>query len=154
MNTYGLRLSVTVLALLLSAAAAAEDVAVKDAWVRGTVRGQSATGAFMTLVSSDGAVLVAASSPVASVVELHRMVMEGNVMKMRAVPRLELPAGQRVELKPGGYHIMLMDLKQPLTIGETVPLTLTVEGLDKKLHTIDVMAEVRALSASGQSVKH
>lgn len=105
----------------------------------------------MTLVSADGAVLVAASSPVASVVELHRMVIEDNVMKMHAVPRLELPAGQAVELRPGGYHVMLMDLKRPLKIGETVPLTLTIEGRDKQPRTVDVMAEVRASGSSGQS---
>jgi periplasmic copper chaperone A len=67
------------------------------------------------------------------------------VMKMRALPQgLELPAGQAVELKPGGYHVMLMDLKRPLKAGDTVAVTLVVVGADKKRETIEVQAPVRA----------
>jgi hypothetical protein len=77
---------------------------------------QKATGAFMQIVSQQGGRLVQASSPVAAVVEIHEMTMENNVMKMRAIPGLDLPAGKPVDLKPGGYHVMLMDLK-PLLSG-------------------------------------
>ena len=78
---------------------------VKDPWVRGTVAQQKATGAFMQITSTQGGKLVSAASPLAGVVEIHEMKMEGNVMKMAAVAGLDLPAGKTVELKPGGQHI-------------------------------------------------
>ena len=101
-----------------------QPVQVKDAWVRATVAGQQGTGAFMTVTAKAATRLVAVTTPVAGVAEVHEMKMEGDIMKMRAVPVLDLPAGQTVQLKPGGYHVMLMDLKQPLAYGSTVPLTL------------------------------
>ena len=134
------------LALALLASAAYAQIAVKDAWVRGTVTGQKATGAFMQLSSSTDAVLVAATSPVAGVVEIHEMAMDAGVMKMRAVPGLPLPAGKTVDLAPGGYHVMLMDLKQPLKDGEKVPLTLTFTDKAGKKTTQDVTAVVRPLA--------
>jgi copper(I)-binding protein len=102
----------------------AQTVEVKDAWIRASVQGQMATGAFMQLKSKDGTQLVSVSSPVAGIAEVHEMKLEGDVMKMRAVPALDLPAGKTVELKPGGYHVMLMDLKTALKKDSTVPLTL------------------------------
>lgn len=133
---------------LASAAALAADVDVKTPWVRGTVSGQQATGAFMEITSKAGAAIVGASSPVAGVTEVHEMKMDGGVMKMRAVARLDLPAGKPVKLEPGGYHVMLMDLKQPLKKGDLVPLTLKFEGKDKSVETIEVKAEVRDLTAA------
>jgi copper(I)-binding protein len=101
---------------LLAAAPAFAQTAVSEPWVRGTVAQQKATGMFALLTSAKGGKLVAASSPAAGVVEIHEMAMEGNVMKMRALPAgLDLPAGKAVALKPGGYHVMLMDLKQQAT---------------------------------------
>ncbi len=142
------------LAAALSTSAFAE-VTVKDPWVRATVPQQKATGAFMRLSAPAESRLVEARSSVAGVVELHEMVMEGNVMKMRAVPGIELPAGKAVDLKPGGYHVMLMDLKQQIKDGETVPITLTFEGKDKKRETIEVKAPVRQLNtADGGTSKH
>jgi len=135
------------LALIVSAAPAWAQVSVSQAWVRGTVQGQKATGAFMQLKSADGAALVAAQSPAAGVVEIHEMKMENNVMKMRAIPKLDLPAGQAVDLKPGGYHVMLMDLKQTLKKGDTVPITLKFQGKDGKPQEVEVKAEVRELGA-------
>jgi copper(I)-binding protein len=102
----------------------AQTIEVKDAWVRASVQGQMATGAFMKLKSKNGAQLVSVSTPVAGIAEVHEMKMEGDVMKMRAVPELELPVGKTVELKPGGYHVMLMDLKATLKKDSSVPLTL------------------------------
>jgi periplasmic copper chaperone A len=125
------------------------QVTVKDAWVRATVPQQVATGAFMQIVSAGEARLVEVRSSVAGVVQIHEMSMQGDVMKMHAVPGVELPAGKPVDLKPGGYHVMLMDLKQPLKAGDTVPLTLVVEGKDKKRETVDVKATVRQLNAAG-----
>jgi len=103
----------------------AQTVEIKDAWVRTSVQGQQATGAFMKITALENTRLVAASTPVAGVTEVHEMKMEGDVMKMRALSNgLDLPAGKTVELKPGGYHVMMMDLKAALPKGSTVPLTL------------------------------
>lgn len=126
------------LAALVAGGAMAQTAAVKveGAWARASVPGQMGTGAFMKLTAKDGTRLVGASSPVAGVTEVHEMKMEGDVMKMRAVPALDLPAGKAVELKPGGYHIMLLDLKAPLAKDTTVPLTLTfkdTKGAESKL---------------------
>ena len=90
----------------------------------------------MRLTARQATQLVGASTPVAGTTEVHEMKMEGDVMRMRAVPKLDLPAGQVVELKPGGYHIMLQELKQPLAKGATVPLTLVfrdAKGVESKL---------------------
>ena len=137
----------SLLALLAAAPAFAADVEVTGAWVRGTVPGQKATGAFMELKSKAGATLVGAASPAAGVTEVHEMSMDGNVMRMRAVPKLELPAGKSVALKPGSYHVMLMDLKKPLAKGDMVPVTLKVQGKDGKTENVEVQAEVRDLAA-------
>jgi periplasmic copper chaperone A len=134
--------------LALLAGQAMAQTTVKEPWVRGTVAQQKATGMFAQITSTAGGKLVSASSPVAGVVEIHEMVMDGNVMKMRALANgLELPAGKAVDLKPGGYHVMLMDLKQEVKAGATVPVTLVVEGKDGKKETIEVSAPVKALGA-------
>ena len=125
---------------------AVAQVAVTDAWVRGTVTGQMATGAFMQLKSPADASLIAVSSPAAKIVEVHEMKMEGGMMKMGAVARLALPAGKAVELKPGGYHVMLMDLVKPLKEGDTVPLQLTFEDKAGKKSTVEVQAAVKPLT--------
>ena len=105
-------------------AAASAPVTVTGGWVRSTVAGQKGSGAFMKITATEGVRLTGVASPVAGVAEVHEMKMDGDVMKMRAVPELALPAGRTVELKPGGYHLMLMDLKQSLTVGSTVSVTL------------------------------
>lgn len=116
------------LAATLSVSALAQNVAVHNPWARATVQGQKATGAFMTLTAPQGARLLSARSPVAGVVEVHEMKMQGDVMQMRALPNgLELPAGKAVALAPGGYHIMLMDLKVALRKDTTIPLTLVFQ---------------------------
>ena len=148
------KLSFLGLVLAFIAAPALAQVTVSDAWVRGTVPGQKATGAFMSLKSASDAALVSASSPVAGIVEIHEMAMEGGVMKMRAVPKLPLPAGKPVELKPGGYHVMLMDLKQQLKEGDTVPVTLAFTDKDGKKVTQEVKAPVKALTAPAGMPKH
>ena len=123
-------------AALLCQAAMAQNVVIENAWVRATVQGQKATGAFMSLSSAAGSRLKSVSSPVAGVAEVHAMRMDGDVMKMQALPNgLELPAGKTVELKPGGYHVMLMDLKLPLPKDSSVPLTLVfvdAKGVESK----------------------
>jgi copper(I)-binding protein len=140
-------------AALLSATAFAQ-VTVKDAWVRATVSQQKATGAFMQLQAAQDAKLVGALSPVAGVVEVHEMAMDNGVMKMRAVPSLALPAGKAVELKPGGYHVMLMDLKGQVKDGDTVPVTLVVEGKDGKRQNIEVKAPARTMAQPAMQHSH
>ena len=125
------------------------EVTVAEPWVRATVPAQKATGAFMHLKSDADARLVSAASPVAGVVEIHEMALENNVMRMRQIRGLDLPAGKAVELKPGGYHVMLMQLKGPLNVGDTVPITLVFEGPDKARESIEVKASVHALTAAG-----
>lgn len=127
-------------------------VAADGVWVRSSVQGQKATGAFMRLTAQESTRLVGAASPVAGVVEVHEMKMEGDVMKMRAIAGLELPAGKSVELKPGGYHVMLMDLKQPLAKGDSVPLTLVfknAQGVESKLELQAPVAAQGAAAAHG-----
>jgi len=133
--------------VLLGSAAAHAEVTVAEPWVRATVPAQKATGAFMQLESDADARLVSAASPVAGVVEIHEMVMDKDVMKMNRVDGLALPAGQAVELKPGGYHVMLMDLKGQVKEGDQVPLTLTVENKDGSRQTIELTAPARPLNA-------
>lgn len=129
----------------------AQTVEVKDAWVRTTVQGQKATGAFMKITARDGVKLVGASSPVAGVTEVHEMKMDGDIMKMRAVPVLDIPAGKTVELKPGGYHVMLMDLKAPLPKDSTVPLTLVFKDARGVESKVELKVPV-AVSAPGAKV--
>ncbi len=135
-------------ALAVVAAPAHAQVKVEKPWVRGAVPGQLATGAFLDITSVKDAALVKAESPVAATVEVHAMEMKNNLMTMREVPKIDLPAGKQVRLAPGGFHIMLMDLKQPVKNGETVPIRLTIEYPDKKRETIDVRAQVRGLGTS------
>ncbi len=148
MNFQPIATRITLAAALLLTGFAHAQVSVQDAWVRATVPQQKATGAFMRLTAAQDMRLVAASSPVAGITEVHEMKMVDNVMKMRAVPALDLPAGQAVELKPGGYHIMLLDLKQPVAQGASVPLTLVFEGKDGQCQTQELQAPVRALGAT------
>jgi hypothetical protein len=143
---------VLVALLLVSAgnALAQESVEIAGAWVRETVAAQTATGGFMEITSRPGGALVGASSPAAGRVEVHQMKMEGNTMKMRAVDKLELPAGKLVKLAPGGYHLMLLDLKKKLPAGTVVPLTLSIVGKDGMRSNVEVKAEVRQLGGVHQ----
>lgn len=138
----------TAILLLASGALYAQIVEVKDAWVRSTVQGQHGTGAFMRITARDGARLVGVSSPVAGVAEVHEMKMDGDIMRMRAVPVLDLPAGQTVQLKPGGHHVMLMDLKQPLPKDSTVPLTLRFKDDKGRESRLEIRVPVSTVAPS------
>lgn len=112
---------------------------IEQAWVRPAVPGQQGTGGYMKLTAVEAQRVVGISSPVAGVAEIHQMKMQGDVMTMSAAGVLELPAGRTVELKPGGLHLMLMDLKQPLAAGSTVPLTLVLRnsrGVETRVETL------------------
>lgn len=126
--------------------AAQAEIVVKDAWVRATVPQQKATGAFMQIQSTKNVRLIEVQSAAAGLVEVHEMKMDNNVMKMRAIPQLDVPAGKNVELKPGGYHVMLMDLKAQAKAGDAVTLRLIFEDENKKQETVDVKATVKSLT--------
>lgn len=131
------------LTTVCAVSAFAQNVTVTDAWARATVQGQKATGAFMKITAKDNAKLVGVSSPVAGVAEIHEMKMEKDIMKMAALPNgLDLPAGKAVELKPGGYHVMLMDLKAPLAKDTTVPVTLTFQDAKGVKSNVELKVQV------------
>ncbi|MCW7537800.1 copper chaperone PCu(A)C [Aquabacterium sp. A7-Y] len=107
----------------------AAGVLVHNAWARPTVPGQNSGGGFLTLENPGQAAdrLVSARTPAAASTELHSMKMEGLVMRMRQVEGIELPPGQKVELKPGGLHVMFFGLKAALKQGDVLPVTLQFE---------------------------
>lgn len=134
-----------VLALLCLGTAHAQSVVVKDAWIRGTVQGQTGTGAFMEITAKTAARLIGVSTPITKSAEVHNMKLENGVMKMFRVDGIDVPAGQTVKLASGGYHLMLMNLQQSLKAGDQVPLRLTFELADKKREIVDLSVEVRDL---------
>ena len=124
---------------------------IENAYTRATVPGQMAAGGFMKIENKGGVdLLVSASSPVAGEIQLHEMAMEGNVMKMRQVKDIPVPAGGAVELKPGGLHLMFMNIKAPLAAGETVPVKLKFA----KAGEVEVKFPVNAMGAHGGAMKH
>lgn len=135
--------------------AAATLPKVEGAWVRATVPGQQATGAFMRITAPRSMQLVGAQTPAAALAEVHEMKMDGSVMQMRPVDRLELPAGAPVELKPGGFHLMLQQLKQPLPAGGTVALTLLLRetsGAERRLELkLPVLSQAPGAAANGSA---
>lgn len=134
-----------ILAALLAPACAnvCAQVVVKDAWVRTTVAQQKATGAFMQLTAERDTRLVEVHSPVAGIAELHNMSVDHDVMRMRQVEGINLPAGISVALKPGAYHIMLMDLRRPLGEGQRIPITLVFESAGKRRSRVEIDAVAR-----------
>jgi len=149
--TFALRYLWPLLALLMAATSHAQNLNVQNAWVRATVQGQKATGAFMQITAPAASTLVSVSTPVAGVAEVHEMKMDGDVMRMRPLPKgLELPAGKAVQLKPGGYHLMLMDLKLPLQKDTTIPITLTLRDSKGVQSTQDLRVPVLSAAPAGQ----
>jgi len=143
------------LALLLaglSAAVQADTVKIENTWVRATAPGQKVAGGFMDLTADADMKLVGGSSPVSSSLELHMMKMEGSVMVMRPLPEIALPKGKTVNLKPGGLHIMFIDLKQPIKEGDKVPVTLTVRNAAGKEQQLRLEAE--AMTGGGMAHHH
>jgi copper(I)-binding protein len=132
------------------ASSAFAQTTVTAPWVRATVPQQTSGGAFMELRSADSAKLVSVASSVAASVQLHKMEMSGQMMKMREVDAIDLPAGQTVNLASGGFHIMLIGLKKQLKEGENVPLSLVVEHKGGKRETIAVSAPVKPVTYAPQ----
>jgi copper(I)-binding protein len=127
---------------------ASAQLQAKDAWVRAVVTGQQGTGAFMTLQASENLTITAASSPWAAVAQIHNMAMEGNVMKMAAVDSLVLQSGQALTLKPGGYHVMLMDLKEGFAKLTQLPLTISYKTASGSAQTLTLQVPVLANAPS------
>ncbi len=148
---HGVSALVTLLAAVVASAAGmthAQSIEVKDAWVRGTVPAQRATGAFMEIIGRNSVRLIGAASPVAGTVEIHNMTLTNGVMKMFPVEGIDVPAGKTVKLAPGGYHVMFMGLKQQIMAGDKVPLDLLLETADKKRETVSLQVEVRDITGN------
>jgi len=128
------------LMLSCSAAALAQsgDVAITNAWARATPGGAQTAAAYVTIEAASGDRLTGVSTPAAQQADLHSMTMDGSVMKMRQVDGIDLPAGKKVTLKPGGYHIMLTGLAQPLAAGQSFPLTLDFAKAGARQVTVSV----------------
>jgi copper(I)-binding protein len=146
-------LIVTAIGILAAQLATAANITVSDAWARATMPGQPVSAAYMKIKSDADAKLIGVSSSAVPQVEVHEMKMEGDVMIMREVKALDLPKGRTVALEPGGFHIMLMNLKQPIVAGEVIPLTLEVESGGKK-QMVKVKAEARAQDGGAAQHHH
>ncbi|MDX9681850.1 copper chaperone PCu(A)C [Pseudomonas protegens] len=150
-----LKAALLLVSLLGLGGTASAATQVDNAWVRATVAGQHASGAFMDLTASTDSKLVEVQSPVAKNVQIHQSSMHNDVMSMQQVDAVALPAGQKVSLDTHGYHVMLMELTGQIKAGDIVPLTLTVENAKGEKETIKVEAQARALNAPDHSMmKH
>jgi len=127
------------------------SIKIENAYTRATVPGQPVAGGFMKIENKGAAdQLLSASSPAAGEVQLHEMSMDGNVMKMRQVKEITVPAGGAIELKPGGLHLMFMNIKAPLLAGQTVPVKLKFA----KAGEVEVKVPVNALGQHSEGAKH
>lgn len=139
---------------LLAGTAQAMEIVVADAWARASAPGQTVAGVYFSVQSDVDAALVGAETTAADVSELHFMSMEDGVMRMRAVPRVALPAGTKVRFKPGGYHVMLFDLQQPLKPGDEITLLLVIEDGAGRNSRTRVPVHVRNLDGSKAQHHH
>ena len=129
----------------IAAHAATAPVKAENAWARASVQGQDSSGAFVTLVANEPVTLTGVSTPAAGIAELHEMKMDGGVMRMRAAETLPVAPGKPLELKPGGFHIMLMDLKAPLKPGTRIPLTLSFKDAKGQASELKLSVPVSVL---------
>ncbi len=152
------RLSVLVSGLFLSLAAfagAADQVEVHEPYVRLAPPNAPATGAFM-VIRNTGDIpvkVVKAENPTSNLTELHNHINDKGVMRMRQVPSIDIPAKGQAELKPGGLHVMLIDMKAPLTEGQIVPITLGFDDGSSKQVDAKVV-NMMAGKAMQQPVRH
>jgi copper(I)-binding protein len=151
MKRYGWMIAAA--ASLVAQAAWAANISVTDAWARATMPGQPVSGAYMQIQSDADARLLSVSSAVVPRVEVHEMSMDGGVMRMREVKAIDLPKGKTVSLEPGGFHIMLMNLKKPIAAGDVIPLTLVVESGGKQ-QKVEVKAVARDMNMGGGAMHH
>ncbi|MFK3719963.1 copper chaperone PCu(A)C [Pseudomonas fulva] len=154
MSLQSVKRSLAALVLLGITGPVLAQTTVSEAWVRASVPHQQSTGAFMTITASSDSKLVSVASPVAKTVQVHEMTMNGDVMGMREVKAVALPAGKPVTLDPNGLHVMLMGLNDQVKEGQQVPLTLTVQAADGTTESVAVQAQVRALTAQAPGEHH
>ncbi|MFA7893053.1 copper chaperone PCu(A)C [Pseudomonas putida] len=147
MSLQSVKRGLAALVLLSMTGPVLAQTTVSEAWVRASVPHQQSTGAFMTITASGDSKLISVASPVAKTVQVHEMTMNGDVMGMREVKGVALPAGKPVTLDPNGLHVMLMGLNDQVKEGQQVPLTLTVQAADGTTESVAVRAQVRALTA-------
>jgi len=139
--------------LAFAAGFAHAQAAVDSAFARATVGKQANGAAYLQLSAKADDTLLSASAPVAAKVEIHTMSMEGDVMKMRALDKLDIKAGEKIAMQPGsGAHVMLMGLKQPLKAGDSFPLTLNFRKAGKV--TVDVPVKEMAMPGKGGDMHH
>jgi len=142
----------TFVTVLSSGLANADAIRVDNAWARATAPGQKVAAVFMDLTAGADRTLVAAESPASKQVELHTMAMENGVMIMREVKEIALPKGRTVQLKPGGLHIMLIDLNGQITADSSVALTLVVKDAAGRTERLAVRAPAKAMG--GHAPRH
>lgn len=142
-------------ALTLAVPAWAGDISVSGAWSRASAGMARAGAGFMTITNAGAGAdrLLSAATPVSETAELHTHIKDGDVMRMRQVEAIEVPAGQSVALQPGGLHVMLMSLKEPLKEGQTFDLTLTFEKAGAMTVPVTVMG-AGAMGAGGMHGGH
>lgn len=126
---------------------------VDSAWARPTVQGQAGGGGFLKITGgSQPDRLLSASASVSKMVELHTMEMDGSIMRMRPVPGVDIPAGQVVEFKPGGLHVMFVGLNQTLKTGQSIPLVLRFEKAGEL--KVDMKIVQQPVGAGHEQHKH
>jgi copper(I)-binding protein len=130
--------------ILISACSKQDSIEIKNQWVRASNDGQDVSAAYMTIVSNEDTSLIAIDSDVADVIEIHIMSMENGVMKMRMLDTFDLIAGKPTELSPGGFHLMLFDLKKPLAAGKEAHFTLHFKNKAGQEKTISVTSPIKA----------
>lgn len=130
--------------ILISACSKQDSIEIKNQWVRASNDGQDVSAAYMTIVSNGDTSLIAIDSDVADVIEIHSMSMENGVMKMRMLDTLDLIADKPTELSPGGFHLMLFDLKKPLTAGKEAHFTLHFKNKAGQEKTISITSPIKA----------
>lgn len=141
-------LMASLLAMGAMTSAYASDVTVKDAWSRATAPGQDSAMVQAVITSKKAAKLVSVACKDATTAELHSMVMEGDLMKMRQVDAIELPAGKAVDLGAAGYHLMLIGLKKPLEAGKKTHCEMIVRGADGKDTKVQLSAKIKPMAES------
>jgi copper(I)-binding protein len=144
-------LCIGLLAMMAAAPAYADDVKVTKAWARATAPGQDSASVQLTITSKKDATLIGVASGSAQSGEIHTMVMEGDVMKMRAIESLPLPAKTPVTLGADGNHLMLIGLKAPLKAGRKLPFAVTVKFADGQTKVLRILAQIKPLETTSNA---
>ncbi|MGB4065441.1 MAG: copper chaperone PCu(A)C [Azonexus sp.] len=153
------QLSLLAASLMFSAgvlAGAADNVSVQDPYVRLAPPNAPATGAFMVIKNNGDkdVKVIKADNPISKVTELHTHINDGGVMKMRPVPSIEVKAKGEAVLKPGGLHVMMIDIKAPMKEGDVVPITLSFDDGSTKQVDAKVVRPMAAPMPAAMDHKH